>query len=222
MPAALLCLLLSVRALQAARSSYTSRPPPSEAQFIVGPGPNGGPLPNSGMGSPSQSHHRQASNRLPPSNCSVGSVLIADYRPGLIANPQNFGRLACLLFVVFVRFDHCTMLPDWHHSAPCRLSRHMLAMAMAAGCRSAPTATRPRVGTQCRARPATRPTASTATRSGLRAAALGRRHSSSPAGRLRQHSRMAAMLASRYAPHGWERKRQKQHVQFPFEQPLCI
>ena len=62
MPAALLCLLLSVRALQAARSSYTSRPPPSEAQFIVGPGPNGGPPPNSGMGSPSQSPHRQASS----------------------------------------------------------------------------------------------------------------------------------------------------------------
>jgi hypothetical protein len=61
-PAAVLCLLLSVRALQAARSSYTSRPPPSEAQFIVGPGPNGGPPPNSGMGSPSESHHRQASN----------------------------------------------------------------------------------------------------------------------------------------------------------------
>lgn len=52
--AALLCIMLSARAFQAARSSYTSRPPPSEAQFIVGHGA-GVPLPDSGAGSPHQS-----------------------------------------------------------------------------------------------------------------------------------------------------------------------
>lgn len=57
MLAALLCIALSARAFQAASSSYTSRPPPSEAQFIVGHGSND--MPDSGAGSPPSSNHRQ-------------------------------------------------------------------------------------------------------------------------------------------------------------------
>ena len=124
----------------------------------------------------------------------------------------------CGLLVVYVlccAWEASLLLSDVRAaslSLPCRRSHlhRMPATGMAAGCRTAPTASRPRVGTQRRPRPATRQTASTATRLGRQAAALGRRHSSGPAGRLRLHSRMAATPASRCASCIWKHGRQKQ------------
>lgn len=57
LPAALLCIMLTIRALHAARG-YTKRAPPPDAQYIVGGanghGSHGGPPLDSSAGSPQQ------------------------------------------------------------------------------------------------------------------------------------------------------------------------